>query len=117
MLANRVTAFFAAPGAHFQTPLVIVLISPSRTTNGRSCEAQCGRWGRCLQRLGCSQRGGHAAGGAAIHHPIRGAAGLKLAAQFSIALFSVFLFGRGGQGQSSPVNNVMGTGWSKEACG
>ena len=48
-----------------------------------------------MQRLGCGQRGGHAAGGAAIHHPIRGAAGLKLAAQFSIALFSVFLFGRG----------------------
>ena len=70
-----------------------------------------------MQRLGCGQRGGQAAGGAAIHHPIRGAAGLKLAAQFGIALLAVFLFSGGGQGQSSPVNNVMGTGESKEASG
>ena len=48
-----------------------------------------------MQRLGCSQRGGHAAGGAAIHHPIRGAAGLKLAAQFGVAMLAVFLFIRG----------------------
>ena len=48
-----------------------------------------------MQRLGCGQRGGQAAGGAAIHHPIRGAAGLKLAAQFGVALLAVFLFIRG----------------------
>ena len=70
-----------------------------------------------MQRLGCSQRGGHAAGGAAIHHPIRGAAGLKLAAQFSIALFSVFLFGRGARPVASPVNKVMGVSGGKEASG
>ena len=48
-----------------------------------------------MQRLDCGQCGGQAAGGAAIHHPVRGAAGLELTAQFSIALFSVVLFGRG----------------------
>ena len=69
-----------------------------------------------MQRLGCGQRGGQAAGGAAVHHPIRYPAGLELAAQFGVALLAVFLFS-GGQGQSSPVNNVMGTGGSKEASG
>ena len=69
-----------------------------------------------MQRLGCGQRGGQAAGGAAIHHPIRGAAGLKLAAQFGVALLAVFPFS-GGQGQSSPVNNVMGVSGDKESSG
>ena len=55
-----------------------------------------------MQRLGCGQRGGQAAGGAAIHHPVRGAAGLKLAAQFGVAMLAVFLFSGGGKASRVP---------------
>ena len=55
-----------------------------------------------MQRLDCGQCGGQAAGGAAIHHPIRGAAGLELTAQLGVALLAVFLFIRGGKANRVP---------------